>query len=112
MIFPIDWPEPFGIVMIEAMACGTPVLAFNRGSVREVVDDGITGFVVDSVDSAIATIPVCSLSIVSSVGSRFDERFTATRMAKSYVSLYARAFATRAGCPRAVATSSHRAKPR
>ena len=99
LIFPIDWPEPFGMVMIEAMACGTPVLAFNRGSVREVVDDGITGYVVDSVESAIAMIPRLLALDRHRVREQFDERFTATRMAKSYLSLYARAFATTSRLP-------------
>jgi glycosyltransferase involved in cell wall biosynthesis len=94
LLFPIDWPEPFGMVMIEAMACGTPVLAFDHGSVREVIDDGVTGFVVDDVESAIAMLP--SVLALDRVGVRqqFDERFTATSMAKAYVDLYARASAT------------------
>jgi glycosyltransferase involved in cell wall biosynthesis len=94
LLFPIDWPEPFGMVMIEAMACGTPVLAFDHGSVREVVDDGITGYVVNSVESAIATIPRLLALDRQRVRRQFDERFTATRMAKSYLALYARSFAT------------------
>ena len=93
LLFPIDWPEPFGMVMIEAMACGTPVLAFDHGSVREVVDEGITGFIVDSVESGIATIPRLLALDRSRVRRQFDERFTAASMAKSYVALYARAFA-------------------
>jgi len=92
LLFPIDWPEPFGMVMIEAMACGTPVLAFDAGSVREVIDEGITGFVVNSVENAIAKIPDLLSLDRQRVRRQFDERFTATRMAKSYVSLYARAF--------------------
>jgi glycosyltransferase involved in cell wall biosynthesis len=94
LLFPIDWPEPFGLVMIEAMACGTPVLAFRQGSVPEVIDEGVTGFVVDSVEEAIATIPRLLALDRRRVRQQFDERFTATRMAKSYVSLYARAFAS------------------
>jgi glycosyltransferase involved in cell wall biosynthesis len=56
LLFPIDWPEPFGLVMIEAMACGTPVIAFRRGSVPEVIEDGVTGFIVDSEDEALQAI--------------------------------------------------------
>jgi len=99
LLFPIDWPEPFGMVMIEAMACGTPVLAFDRGAVREVIDEGITGFIVDNVENAIATLPsVLALDRVR-IRDRFDERFTAASMAKAYVSLYARAFATAGRLP-------------
>ncbi len=93
LLFPIDWPEPFGMVMIEAMACGTPVLAFDCGSVREVIDEGVTGFIVDSVESAIAAVPRLLTLERSGIRRRFEERFTSTAMAKSYVALYARAFA-------------------
>ncbi|HML29033.1 MAG TPA: glycosyltransferase, partial [Hyphomicrobium sp.] len=94
LLFPIDWPEPFGMVMIEAMACGTPILAFDRGSVREVIDEGVTGFIVDDVESAIAALPhVLALDRVR-VRQQFDERFTAASMATNYVDLYERAFAT------------------
>lgn len=96
LLFPIDWREPFGMVMIEAMACGTPVLAFDRGSVREVIDEGVTGFIVDGVQSAIAALPsVLALNRVR-VRQQFDERFTATSMAKNYVELYTDTF-TRLG---------------
>ena len=56
LLVPIDWPEPFGLVMIEAMACGTPVIAFNRGSVPEVIDDGVTGFIVEDINGAIGAV--------------------------------------------------------
>ena len=56
LLFPIDWPEPFGLVMIEAMACGTPVIAWNRGSVPEVIDQGVTGYIVDSEEEALAAL--------------------------------------------------------
>jgi glycosyltransferase involved in cell wall biosynthesis len=94
LLFPINWPEPFGLVMIEAMACGTPVLAFRRGSVAEVIDEGVTGFVVDDIESGIATIPSLLNLDRWRVRQRFEERFTAARMAESYVSLYSRAFAS------------------
>ena len=88
LLFPIDWPEPFGLVMIEAMACGTPVLAFRCGSVAEVIDDGVTGRVVDSEGEAIAALPALLSYDRRAVRQRFEERFTATRMAKDYVSTY------------------------
>ena len=88
MLFPIDWPEPFGLVMIEAMACGTPVLAFRQGSVPEVVDNGITGFVVDDVTEAVRCVgPLLALDR-RRVRERFEQRFTADRMARSYVRIY------------------------
>jgi glycosyltransferase involved in cell wall biosynthesis len=88
LMFLIDWPEPFGLSMIEAMACGTPVLALRRGSVPEVVEDGLTGYIVDSIDEAIVTLPHVLALDRRVVRRRFEERFTATRMAKDYVRLY------------------------
>jgi glycosyltransferase involved in cell wall biosynthesis len=88
LLFPVDWPEPFGLVMIEAMACGTPVLAFRCGSVPEVIEDGVTGKVVDSEEEAIAALPAIFSYDRRVVRQRFEERFTATRMAKDYVSTY------------------------
>ena len=88
LLFPIDWPEPFGLVMIEAMACGTPVLAFRAGSVPEIIDQGVTGLIVDSLEEAVAAMPrVLSLDRIA-VRRRFEERFSATRMALDYVSVY------------------------
>ena len=88
LLFPIDWPEPFGLVMIEAMACGTPVLAFGVGSVPEIIDEGVTGLIVRSVEAAVAAMPrVLSLDR-KAVRRRFEERFSATRMARDYVSVY------------------------
>ena len=88
LLFPVDWPEPFGIVMIEAMACGTPVLAFRRGSVPEIVDDGVTGQIVDTEEEAVIKLPrVLSLDR-RAVRRRFEERFSATRMAKDYIQVY------------------------
>jgi glycosyltransferase involved in cell wall biosynthesis len=85
---PIDWPEPFGLVMIEAMACGTPVIAFNRGSVPEVVDEGVTGFIVEDEKSAIGAVyRLAELSRVN-IRKRFEERFTARRMAQDYLAVY------------------------
>jgi glycosyltransferase involved in cell wall biosynthesis len=89
-IMAIDWPEPFGLSMIEAMACGTPVIAFNRGSVPEVVEDGLTGFVVeDEMSAAVAVDRLPELSR-DKVRRRFEERFTARRMAKDYLTAYRR----------------------
>jgi glycosyltransferase involved in cell wall biosynthesis len=88
LLFPIDWPEPFGLVMIEAMACGTPILAFRHGSVAEVVEDGITGHIVDSVDEAIRKIGRVLALDRARVRRRFEERFTAHRMAQDYIDIY------------------------
>ena len=88
LLFPIEWPEPFGLVMIEAMACGTPVLAFRAGSVPEIVDPNVTGLIVGSVEEAIAAMPrVLSLDR-KAVRRRFEERFSAARMAHEYVAVY------------------------
>ena len=88
LLFPICWPEPFGLVMIEAMACGTPVLAYRAGAVAEVIDEGITGMIVDNLDQArIASVQVAALDR-RKVRRRFEERFTATRMANDYVRVY------------------------
>jgi len=88
LLFPVDWPEPFGLVMIEAMACGTPVLAFRSGSVPEVIEDGVTGKVVDSEEEAIAALPAILSYDRRAVRKRFEQRFTATRMAKDYAATY------------------------
>jgi len=88
LLFPIDWPEPFGLSMIEAMACGTPVLAFRAGAVDEIIDEGVTGMIVDTVEEATQALPRLSAFDRHAVRRRFDERFTATRMAKDYVSVY------------------------
>jgi glycosyltransferase involved in cell wall biosynthesis len=94
LIFPVDWPEPFGLVMIEAMACGTPVLAFRCGSIPEVIEDGVTGKVVDSEEEALTALPEILSYDRRAVRRRFEERFTATRMAKDYVSAYRRLLKT------------------
>jgi glycosyltransferase involved in cell wall biosynthesis len=88
LLFPICWPEPFGLVMIEAMACGTPVLAYRAGAVAEVIDEGITGMIVENIDHArIAAAQVAKLDR-RKVRRRFEERFTAHRMAKDYLRVY------------------------
>jgi glycosyltransferase involved in cell wall biosynthesis len=88
LLFPIDWPEPFGLVMIEAMACGTPVLAFRHGSVPEIIDPGVTGQIVDSVDEAIRLLPEVIRLDRHAVRRRFEERFSSSRMANDYVEVY------------------------
>ena len=88
LLFPVDWPEPFGLVMIEAMACGTPVLAFRRGSVPEIIDPGITGMIVDSVDEAVRALPRVLTLDRRKVRRQFEQRFSATRMAKDYLQVY------------------------
>jgi glycosyltransferase involved in cell wall biosynthesis len=88
LLFPVDWPEPFGLAMIEAMACGTPVLAFRCGSVPEIVEDGVTGAIVDTVNDAIAALPHVIALDRKNVRRRFEQRFSATRMAKDYVGVY------------------------
>ncbi|OSI20451.1 glycosyltransferase family 4 protein [Bradyrhizobium canariense] len=88
LLFPIDWPEPFGLVMIEAMACGTPVIAYRSGSVPEVVEDGINGFIVDGEDQAIRAVKELGRLDRRVVRARFEERFAASRMANEYEARY------------------------
>jgi glycosyltransferase involved in cell wall biosynthesis len=90
LLFPIDWPEPFGLVMIEAMACGTPVIAWNCGSVPEVVDDGITGRVVQSEEEAIAAVAEVAGYDRKRIRETFERRFSARVMAAGYEALYRR----------------------
>lgn len=88
LLFPIDWPEPFGLVMIEAMACGTPVVAFDHGSVREVLEDGVTGFIVDDMQQAVAATKRALTLDRRRIRQTFERRFSARRMAEQYVRLY------------------------
>ena len=88
LLAPIDWPEPFGLVMIEAMACGTPVIAFNRGSVPELVDDGLTGFIVEDEKGAIGAFDRLSQLSRARIRRQFERRFTARRMAQEYLAAY------------------------
>ncbi len=90
LLFPIDWPEPFGLVMIEAMACGTPVIAFRSGSVAEVVDNGVTGFVVDGEAEALQAIRRLGELDRWQIRAHFERRFTAKRMAEEYLHHYER----------------------
>jgi glycosyltransferase involved in cell wall biosynthesis len=97
LLFPIDWPEPFGLVMIEALACGTPVIAYRRGSVPEVLEDGVTGWIVESCEEAVQA--VTRVSTLSRVRCRqvFEERFSATRMTQDYLKIYQQLLAARPG---------------
>ncbi|PZO35189.1 MAG: hypothetical protein DCE92_11020, partial [Alphaproteobacteria bacterium] len=89
LLFPIDWPEPFGLVMIEAMACGTPVVAFRCGSTPEVIEDGYTGFLVDTMEQAVAAADRAHPLDREAIRARFDLRFSATAMARRYLDVYA-----------------------
>lgn len=88
LLFPIDWPEPFGLVMIEAMACGTPVIAFRNGSVPEVIDDGVSGVIVDDMAEAVEAVERIASFDRRRVRECFDQRFTVERMTRDYVALY------------------------
>lgn len=88
LLFPIDWPEPFGLVMIEAMACGTPVVAFRNGSTPEVIEDGVTGFIANDIDEAAAAVRMMEKLCRAEVRATFEKRFTAERMALDYLAIY------------------------
>ena len=88
LLFPIDWPEPFGLVMIEAMACGTPVVAFRCGSTPEIIEDGATGFLVETMDQAVAAVGRAHKLDREAIRARFDLRFSATAMARRYLDVY------------------------
>ncbi|HEX6979665.1 MAG TPA: glycosyltransferase family 4 protein [Alphaproteobacteria bacterium] len=94
LLFPVDWPEPFGLVMIEAMACGTPVIAWPHGSVPEIIEDGVTGFLVDSVDAAAAAIARLDALSRATVRRHFERRFSVERMARDYIRVYAQLLET------------------
>jgi len=100
LLFPIDWPEPFGLVMIEAMACGTPVIAYRKGSVPEVMEEGKTGFIVQGLEDAVKAVE--SVHTLSRKRCRevFEERFTATRMTRDYLSIYQRLLEVKTGAER------------
>ncbi|MDP9146608.1 MAG: glycosyltransferase family 4 protein [Acidobacteriota bacterium] len=87
-LFPIDWPEPFGLTMIEAMACGTPTIAFDRGSVPEVMQDGVTGFIVKDMDQAVAAVEKISSVERAACRHVFEKRFTSSHMAEAYLDIY------------------------
>ncbi len=87
-LFPIDWPEPFGLSMIESMACGTPTIAFRCGSVPEIIDDGVTGFIVNSEEEAVKALKCVAALNRAKCRATFDRRFTSCRMAKNYLTIY------------------------
>jgi glycosyltransferase involved in cell wall biosynthesis len=94
LLFPIEWPEPFGLVMIEALACGTPVIAYRRGSVLEVLEDGVTGWIVEGLEEAVQAVKRVPLLSRSRCRQVFEERFSASRMVQDYVKLYRQLLAT------------------
>jgi glycosyltransferase involved in cell wall biosynthesis len=100
-LFPIDWPEPFGLVMIEALACGTPVIAFRNGSVPEVITNGVTGYVVDGVPEAVEAVRRAVWLSRRACRQAFEERFDAARMARDYLGVYRRLMHIEPGCGRA-----------
>jgi glycosyltransferase involved in cell wall biosynthesis len=91
LLFPIDWPEPFGLAMIEALACGTPVIAWPHGSVPEVLEDGVSGRIVSDIDAAVAAVREIERIDRRACRAQFEARFTAERMASQYLSIYERA---------------------
>ena len=94
LLFPIDWREPFGLVMIEAMACGTPTIAWDNGSVREIITNGVTGFIVDSVDAAVEAVRRLPALSRDQIRREFERRFTVERMTADYVAIYERLIRT------------------
>jgi glycosyltransferase involved in cell wall biosynthesis len=96
LLFPVNWPEPFGLVTIEAMACGTPVIAFDRGSVREIIEHGTTGFIVSDECEAVEAVEKLPTINRAEVRAAFEQRFTARRMAENYLDIYNRLVFARA----------------
>ncbi|MDR3494439.1 MAG: glycosyltransferase family 4 protein [Ancalomicrobiaceae bacterium] len=88
LLFPIDWPEPFGLAVIEAMACGTPVIAWDNGAMAEIIDDGVTGYVVRSIDEAVAAVKLAPGLDRTLIRTRFEERFSVETMARNYLKAY------------------------
>ena len=101
-LFPIDWPEPFGLTMIESMACGTPTIAFRRGSVPEVITNGVSGFVVDTLDDAVNAVQQAATLDRAACRAEFVKRFSASKMAQQYAKLYEATVAAKSGIPEAV----------
>jgi glycosyltransferase involved in cell wall biosynthesis len=101
-LFPIDWPEPFGLTMIESMACGTPTIAFRRGSVPEVITNGVSGFIVDTLDDAVNAVRQAVTLDRAACRAEFMKRFSASKMAQQYAKLYEATVAAKSGVPEAV----------
>jgi glycosyltransferase involved in cell wall biosynthesis len=101
-LFPIDWPEPFGLTMIESMACGTPTIAFRCGSVPEVITNGVSGFIVDTVDEAVNAVQQAATLDRAACRAEFMKRFSAPKMAQQYAKLYEARVAAKSGVPDAV----------
>jgi len=95
LLFPVDWPEPFGLVLIEAMACGTPVIAFRRGSVAEVLEDGTSGFIVDTIEDAVTAVRRIGSLDRAKIRADFEQHFTVERMARDYLDIYQQRTATK-----------------
>jgi glycosyltransferase involved in cell wall biosynthesis len=108
LLFPIDWPEPFGLVMIEAMAAGTPVVAWGNGSVPEVIDEGVSGFIVASLEQAVDAVGRAAAVPRRRVRAAFERRFTARRMAENYIALYERLLGSGPGGAREAAQGAAR----
>ena len=97
LLFPIDWPEPFGLVMIEAMSCGTPCVAWREGSVPEIINEGQNGFIVDSIDAAVAAVQRAGQLDRAAVRANFERRFSVERMTRDYLDIYARVARCKSG---------------
>jgi glycosyltransferase involved in cell wall biosynthesis len=101
-LFPIDWPEPFGLTMIESMACGTPTIAFNCGSVPEVITRGVTGLIVDTMDEAVNAVQQAAVLDRAACRAEFMKRFSAPKMAQQYVKLYEASVRAKSAVPDSV----------
>jgi glycosyltransferase involved in cell wall biosynthesis len=101
-LFPIDWPEPFGLTMIESMACGTPTIAFNCGSVSEVITHGVTGFIVDTIDEAVNAVQQAAVLDRAACRAEFMKCFSAPKMAQQYVKLYQASVRAKSAVPYSV----------
>jgi glycosyltransferase involved in cell wall biosynthesis len=110
LLFPVDWPEPFGLVMIEAMACGTPVIAFRRGSVPEILEEGTSGFIVDTIGAAAAAVARIASLDRANVRAAFERRFTVERMTHDYLKIY-RELTGVVTLPRRSHRADHKPKP-
>ncbi len=109
LLMPIDWPEPFGLVAIEAMACGTPVIAFNRGAIPEIIEDGVTGFIVEDEAGAAGAVDRLPQLSREAIRKRFEERFTARRMANDYLATYRNLMEAKVPRPRLAAVGGSQA---